>query len=83
MKIVIRFFLLILLTILNDAGLFAQKLPLGFKSYSNKDGLSSSTIYSLCKDHFGFLWLATEDGLNRFDGTNFKIYRHDAEKTKA
>ncbi|PQA59563.1 hybrid sensor histidine kinase/response regulator transcription factor [Siphonobacter curvatus] len=82
MKLFVRTFLLFTLAILNTAGLLAQKLPLGFKSYSNKDGLSSSTIYSLCKDHFGFLWLATEDGLNRFDGTNFKIYRHDAEKNK-
>ncbi|WP_232793833.1 hybrid sensor histidine kinase/response regulator transcription factor [Siphonobacter sp. SORGH_AS_0500] len=78
----IRFFLLVTLAILNNAGVLAQKLPLEFKSYSNKDGLSSSTIYGLCKDHFGFLWLATEDGLNRFDGTNFKVYRHDAEKYK-
>ncbi|MFC6102088.1 hybrid sensor histidine kinase/response regulator transcription factor [Olivibacter domesticus] len=56
------------------------ELPTGFKSYSAKDGLSSNTIYGIWKDSFGFLWLATEDGLNRFDGTNFKVYRHNPQQ---
>ncbi len=82
MKTVIRFFVLLLLVTLHGFAGRAQKLPLGFRSYSTKDGLSSSTVYGLCKDHFGFLWLATEDGLNRFDGTSFKTYRHDTETYK-
>jgi len=59
----------------------AQQLPLNFTNYSSKDGLSSSTVYDIIKDHLGFLWLATEDGLNRFDGSNFKIYRHEPANT--
>ncbi|HWV73283.1 MAG TPA: two-component regulator propeller domain-containing protein [Pseudosphingobacterium sp.] len=55
----------------------ADGLALNFRKYSSKDGLSSNTIFSLLKDSYGFLWVATEDGLNRFDGTNFKVYRHD------
>ena len=58
----------------------AQKTPLSFKSYSSREGLSSGTVYSILKDSFGFLWFATDDGLNRFDGTNFKVYRHDPAK---
>jgi len=60
--------------------LYSQSIPTGFKSYTAKDGLSSNTVYGILKDRFGFLWLATEDGLNRFDGTSFKVYRHDAKR---
>src|SRR4051812_40598262 len=55
----------------------AQQIPLNFKNYSTKDGLSSGSVYNIIKDSFGFIWLATEDGLNRFDGTNFYVYRHN------
>jgi signal transduction histidine kinase/ligand-binding sensor domain-containing protein/DNA-binding response OmpR family regulator len=55
----------------------AQQPPLNFKNYSTKDGLSSGSVYNIIKDRFGFIWLATEDGLNRFDGTNFTVYRHN------
>lgn len=56
---------------------YGQNAPLNFKNYSTEDGLSSATVYDILKDRFGFLWLATEDGVNRFDGTNFKVYRHN------
>jgi len=46
-----------------------------FRNYSSRQGLSSVTIYDILKDDMGFIWLATEDGLNRFDGTHFKVYR--------
>ncbi len=56
---------------------FAQHTPFSFTNYSTKNGLTSASVYSIIKDRFGFIWLATEDGLSRFDGTNFKAYRHD------
>lgn len=43
-----------------------------FFDYS--EGLSNSLINELHQDHLGFLWVATEDGLNRFDGIKFKSY---------
>ena len=71
---------LMLLVLLGGLELNAQKLQLSFKSYSSKEGLSSANIYDIIQDNFGFLWFATDDGLNRFDGTNFKIYKHDPVK---
>ncbi|MEM8930236.1 MAG: two-component regulator propeller domain-containing protein [Acidobacteriota bacterium] len=41
-----------------------------------RDGLSQVTIRDLHQDRRGFLWIATGDGLNRYDGDEFKIYRH-------
>lgn len=38
-------------------------------------GLSQNTVYSILKDRQGFLWMATGNGLNRFDGTAMKVYK--------
>lgn len=51
----------------------AQKLR--FDRYTLNDGLSQSTIVSMLQDRQGFIWIGTEDGLNRFDGHQFKIFR--------
>jgi ligand-binding sensor domain-containing protein len=48
-----------------------------FERLSTVSGLSQSTIYKIIQDRRGFLWFATADGLNRYDGHSFVIYRHD------
>ncbi len=48
-----------------------------FRRYSVDQGLSQSQVSYIIQDHEGYLWLGTQDGLNRFDGYTFKIYRHD------
>ncbi|MFT4924231.1 MAG: signal transduction histidine kinase/ligand-binding sensor domain-containing protein [Phenylobacterium sp.] len=48
-----------------------------FDRLSINHGLSQNTVYSIVQDRKGFMWFATMDGLNRFDGYEFKIYRHD------
>ena len=80
MRIFTRLKCLLVFTLLLAEKINAQKQPISFKSYSSREGLSSGTVYSILKDSFGFLWFATEDGLNRFDGTNFKVYKHDPSK---
>jgi len=50
---------------------------LTFSQLSTLDGLSNSNVFSITQDHQGFIWFATEDGLNRFDGNNFVTYRYD------
>jgi signal transduction histidine kinase/DNA-binding response OmpR family regulator/ligand-binding sensor domain-containing protein len=65
-----RFFLLLLI------GCFT--LPSNGQGHLNiEDGLSQGMIFDLCQSTDGFLWIATKDGLNRYDGYNFKIYNHD------
>lgn len=44
---------------------------------SIQQGLSQGMVYDLCQTSDGFLWVATKDGLNRYDGYNFKVYNHD------
>ena len=48
------------------------------KFYSTDKDLSNSLINQVYQDHKGFVWIATENGLNVFNGTRFSIYRHEA-----
>lgn len=48
-----------------------------FQRISVDQGLSQSSIKSIVQDQYGYLWIATLDGLNRYNGREFKIYRHD------
>nr|WP_306673584.1 sensor histidine kinase [Tahibacter caeni] len=48
-----------------------------FRTFSTEDGLSQATARAIAQDSNGFLWIGTQDGLNRFDGHVFRIYRHD------
>ncbi len=42
--------------------------------YTTKDGLPSNSIYKSILDNHGFLWIATDNGIAKFDGKNFKVY---------
>ena len=49
-----------------------------FRHYTNKQGLSHNTVYCALQDKKGFMWFGTDDGLNRFDGHQFRIYRYNS-----
>lgn len=51
--------------------------PIRFSSISIQEGLSQSTVYSITQDNKGNLWIATADGLNKYDGYNFNVFRHE------
>lgn len=48
-----------------------------FYAYDIKNGLSSNRILSICSDSSGFLWMATDFGLDRFDGRNFTHFQQN------
>jgi signal transduction histidine kinase/ligand-binding sensor domain-containing protein/DNA-binding response OmpR family regulator len=48
-----------------------------FQKLSSADGLSQSSIQAILQDRKGFLWFGSMDGLNRYDGYGFKVYRSD------
>ncbi len=50
-----------------------------FQQYSLKEGLSQSTVFDIVQDKLGYMWFATTDGLNRFDGYKFTVFRHESE----
>lgn len=65
----------IILSFLISNNLKAQYSNLKFENYSTTEGLSSSTVVEIFQDRDGFLWFGTIDGLNMFDGYEFKIFR--------
>jgi ligand-binding sensor domain-containing protein/signal transduction histidine kinase/AraC-like DNA-binding protein len=53
---------------------FSQQ-ELSFRQLSVNDGLSQNSAVSVTQDNEGFLWIATQEGLNRYDGKEFRIYK--------
>ncbi|MGD2086776.1 MAG: two-component regulator propeller domain-containing protein [Candidatus Aminicenantes bacterium] len=57
----------------------AQGDNIRFKRISKEQGLSQVTVNCILQDSKGFLWFGTQEGLNRYDGYEFKSYKHDPE----
>ncbi|MDN3547705.1 hybrid sensor histidine kinase/response regulator [Mucilaginibacter aquaedulcis] len=56
---------------------FAQDPPIHFQRIGSRSNLSELNINAIFQDSKGFIWVGTRDGLNRFDGNKFKIFRND------
>lgn len=48
-----------------------------FKTLDIRNGLSQNSVYQILQDRNGFMWFGTKDGLNRYDGTSFRIYKKE------
>ena len=53
---------------------------IAFDSLTFKEGLSQSTVTCILQNREGFLWVGTQDGLNRYDGYNFLVIKKDRKK---
>lgn len=68
-----RLFLFLLLSyLLHPYSSFSQEYS--YTHYDVKDGLAGSNVYSITQDKEGFIWMGTEAGVSRFDGTHFKNF---------
>ena len=56
--------------------LLAQVPSLYFDKLTNQNGLSNNKVNCILQDKRGFIWFGTDDGLNRYDGNNFTIFRN-------
>jgi len=54
-----------------------------FKSLSKEDGLSQASVFAIAQDQSGFMWFGTRDGLNKYDGYQFKVYKNDHDDNKS
>jgi len=57
-------------------GATAQKTP-GYEVISTAQGLSQGMVFDMLQDKEGFIWVATKNGLNRYDGYNFRVFSND------
>jgi len=59
---------------------FALQQSIPFIRLSLEQGLSQAAIRSIAQDHIGYLWIGTQEGLNRYDGYDFTSYMPDASE---
>ncbi|MDX1371685.1 MAG: two-component regulator propeller domain-containing protein, partial [Nitrososphaeraceae archaeon] len=69
--------LIILLAALLHNFILAQNGQRKFTHLTVDNGLSANTVLSIVQDSKGFLWVGTYDGLNRYDGYTFKVFKHN------
>lgn len=84
-NLIIRSFkgIFIVLFILWCKTLSAQDPAIKFHHITTNDGLSHEHVLSTLKDSKGFIWFATQQGVNRYDGYNFKIFKHSFKNKKS
>ncbi|MCP1384494.1 sensor histidine kinase [Runella salmonicolor] len=75
-----RFAVLFLIFVVVIPDLFAQIFRV--ERIGTEQGLSQGSVYAMLKDSRGFLWFGTQDGLNRYDGHNFKVYYSDPDQPR-
>lgn len=61
----------------------AQSSTIRFDTLNVEDGLSQSNVRAILQDSRGFVWFGTDDGLNKFDGYTFTIYKNDPENPQS
>lgn len=55
----------------------AQSVMTGLRYFSTREGLTNNNIHKIVQDKRGFIWLATDEGLDRYDGTVFTAFYHE------
>jgi len=78
-----RFFWLSTLLACACLSLSAQRERLRFGRLGLEDGLANTDVHAIHQDRRGFIWLGTGNGLDRFDGTDFRHFRHDVEDPRS
>jgi len=73
---VTTFFLLLCISFFLAQNAYGKKeqSPLYFDHLTIKDGLSHNTVYDIIQDQYGYIWVATQNGLNKYDGYSFDIF---------
>ena len=83
MRQIVRWLPLILLLCIPKTLLFAQTRDVRFQRLSIEQGLSQSSVFAITQDKKGFMWFATQDGLNRYDGYSFTHFEHDDDDSSS
>ena len=73
-KVVI--FIVILIGVFCNDSYAKDNYNINFKSITIDDGLSQSLAEYIYQDSFGYIWIGTNDGLNRYNGNEFKVYKN-------
>ena len=77
-------FIIFMIIITNKSLVFADSNisnngGINFKRITIEDGLSQTTVEYIYQDSDGYMWFGTDNGLNKYDGTNFEVYKYKRE----
>ncbi|MCW8849048.1 MAG: hypothetical protein OQJ81_03640, partial [Melioribacteraceae bacterium] len=75
------YFVILFILLVPNQIQFGQTI--NFNQITVENGLSNNDVNTLLQDKYGFIWFGTDDGLNRYDGYNFKVFRHAPEDTNS
>src|ERR1044072_10015361 len=71
----------IIIVLLTAIAAYAQQPYLYFNRITTDNGLSHNKVNCILQDKRGFIWIGTEDGLNRYDGQYFTLFRNKPNDT--
>ncbi len=66
-----------IVTLSHCAFCFGQQESVRFTRYGVNDGMHQATATAILEDHLGFIWVGTMEGLHKFDGTTFRVYKNN------
>jgi len=75
--------LLVILTVIGFCNFANAQYQSRYDRLTSSSGLSQNTVVKIIQDKKGFLWFASADGLNRFDGYTFKVFKNDPSDSKS
>ncbi|MBC8052295.1 MAG: response regulator [Sphingobacteriaceae bacterium] len=73
----------ILLTCVLNPKSAVSQFATKFRQITTEHGLSQVNVICIIQDKYDFMWFGTRDGLNRYDGKKFKVYRNDSKKSRS
>lgn len=73
--------LLSVILVMIESSLAVVQDNVRFHRYSLQHGLSQQAVFAMLQDRRGFMWFATQEGLNRFDGYQFKTFYHESDNS--
>ena len=70
---------LFITALLTYSHIAAQPNVISFRSFTTNMGLSHGDVFCICQDYEGYIWIGTTDGLNKYDGIGFTVYKYDRD----
>ena len=77
------FFFISLLSFGNTLSYAEENRAFNFSTINLNNGLSQLSVLDICQDAKGYMWFATRNGLNKYDGATFTIYKHSNQNTNS
>ena len=78
-RILKAFIVILLIPSISFSQLVTDSIKLNMETFTIKDGLSQGMVRSMIQDKEGYMWFATKDGLNKYDGYHVTVYRNDSK----